>query len=293
MDEAIVKRTLNGLIARIEALQTDNRKLREQNAACARATERLISKVESLHAVNRELKVNDRRAMYRQRPPVMRGRTVQANVGCGPLYITLNEDESGKPFEVFFKLGKSGSCQQSYLEAIGVAMSVGLRYGADPQKFVEKFEGMRCPNPKLRDAAGPTTLSCADGISQGLSKALQLALPGTNPQTRPEADVVAVAEPKFPLTPEDKAENEANAKSIDLIGLSAQASNGNNGGYAMSASTETGSGATATATLPAHKSVRKAMLTGVGMCPKCGGNLISQGGCIQCLQQCGYVGKCS
>jgi len=158
------------------------RKLREQNAVCARATERLISKVESLHVVNRELKVNDRRAMYRQRPPVMRGRTVQANVGCGPLYITLNEDESGKPFEVFFKLGKSGSCQQSYLEAIGVAMSVGLRYGADPQKFVEKFEGMRCPNPKLRDASGPTTLSCADGISQGLSKALQLALPGTNPR---------------------------------------------------------------------------------------------------------------
>jgi hypothetical protein len=289
MNETTVKRTISGLIERIEALQADNRKLREQNVACARATERLISKVESLHVANRELKVNDRRAMYRQRPPVMRGRTVQANVGCGPLYITLNEDESGKPFEVFFKLGKSGSCQQSYLEAIGVAMSVGLRYGADPQKFVEKFEGMRCPNPKLRDASGPTTLSCADGISQGLSKALQLALPGTNPEARPESDVVAVAEPKFPLTPEDKAENEANTKSVDLIGISTQASNGRNGGYAMSAVAGT---ATATATLPAQ-SVRKAMMTGVGMCPKCGGNLISQGGCIQCLQQCGYVGKCS
>jgi hypothetical protein len=293
MDEATVKRTLSGLIERIEALQTDNAKVREQNAACARAVERLVSKVESLHSVNRELKVNGRRAMYRQRPPVMRGRTVQANVGCGPLYITLNEDESGKPFEVFFKLGKSGSCQQSYLEAIGVAMSVGLRYGADPQKFVEKFEGMRCPNPKLRDAAGPTTLSCADGISQGLSKALQLALPGTNAEARHESDVVAVAEPKFPLTAEDKAENAANAKSIDLIGLSAQqASSGDSGGYAMSAITGTAPGGTATATLPA-RSVRKAMMTGVGMCPKCGGNLISQGGCIQCLQQCGYVGKCS
>jgi radical SAM superfamily enzyme len=44
--------------------------------------------------------------------------------------------------------------------------------------------------------------------------------------------------------------------------------------------------------LPEPK-IRKAMMTGVGMCPKCGGNLISQGGCIQCLQQCGYVGKCS
>jgi hypothetical protein len=245
--------------------------------------ERLVSKVESLQSVNGELKVNGQRTMYRQRPPVMRGRTVQANVGCGPLYITLNEDESGKPFEVFFKLGKSGSCQQSYLEAIGVAMSVGLRYGADPQKFVEKFEGMRCPNPKLRDASGPTTLSCADGISQGLSKALQLALPGSKSDGHREDAVVAVAEPKFPLTPEDQAENEANAKSIDLIGLAAQQTT-NGGGYAITG--------TATATLPAQ-SVRKAMMTGVGMCPKCGGNLISQGGCIQCLQQCGYVGKCS
>jgi hypothetical protein len=45
-------------------------------------------------------------------------------------------------------------------------------------------------------------------------------------------------------------------------------------------------------TLPSA-AARKSMLAGVGMCPKCGGNLISQGGCIQCIQQCGYVGKCS
>jgi hypothetical protein len=94
-----------------------------------------------------------------------------------------------------------------------------------------------------------------------------------------------VAEPKFPLSPEDKAENEANAKSVDLIGLTSQSSNGHNGGYAMTSGTASATVATV--------SVRNAMLTGVGMCPKCGGNLISQGGCIQCLQQCGYVGKCS
>lgn len=288
MDEATVKATLRGLIEKVQALQGENVKLREQNASCARAVERLVTKVESLQAINREFSVSEQ-AMYRQRPPVMRGRTVQVNAGCGPLYVTLNEDESGKPFEVFFKLGKSGSCQQSYLEAIGVAVSVGLRYGADPQKFVEKFEGMRCPNPRMRDASGPTTLSCADGISQGLTKALQLALPGTSPQERHEADVVAVAEPKFPLTPEERAESTANAKSIDLIG----------GSYSASPSTISSNGSTknhaagtgGVATLPSA-AIRHAMRSGVGMCPKCGGNLISQGGCIQCLQQCGYVGKC-
>jgi hypothetical protein len=139
---------------------------------------------------------------------------------------------------------------------------------------------MRCPNPKMRDAAGPTTLSCADGISQGLAKALALALPGTDVEVREEAGVIAVAEPQFPYPPQDKVESELNARSIDLIGhngLSNMTGNGNG------ASAYSGGG---------QINVKKAMQTGVGMCPKCSGPLISQGGCVQCLQDCGYVGKC-
>jgi hypothetical protein len=285
MDESTVKATIAGLIARVEALQVENTELRATNAACAQTVSKLVAKVENLQAQTSELRVAAKPISYRKRPPVMRGRTVQSNVGCGPLYITLNEDESGRPFEVFFKLGKSGSCQQSYLEALGVTMSVGLRYGADPQKFIEKLEGMRCPNPKMRDAGGPTTLSCADGISQGLAKALALALPIADVNPRGEADVVAVAEPRVTVSPEERAEIEANQLSIDLIAHPAANGNGNgNGNHMPSLKTLT--------ELPEPK-IRKAMMTGVGMCPKCGGNLISQGGCIQCLQQCGYVGKCS
>ena len=203
MDDTVVKSTLAALIARVETLEAENATLTALNVQCASSVRKLVERVENLQAVHAERAVKDKPIgplpiSYRKRPAVMRGRTVQSNVGCGPLYITLNEDDAGKPFEVFFKLGKSGSCQQSYLEALGVAMSVGLRYGADPQKFIDKFEGMRCPNPKMRSADGPTTLSCADGISQGLAKALALALPGTDPQVAHEADVVAVAEPLFP-----------------------------------------------------------------------------------------------
>jgi len=279
MDETSVKATLAALINKIETLETENARIAGLNTECGATVGKLIEKVKNQQAVIDDLRIKTAPskplAPYRKRPSVMRGRTVQSNVGCGPLYITLNEDETGKPFEVFFKLGKSGSCQQSYLEALGVAMSVGLRYGADPQKFIDKFEGMRCPNPKMRNADGPTTLSCADGISQGLAKALALALPGTDPDTGHEAGVIAVAEPQFPYTVEDRIDEAANAKSIDLIGHTGL-TNGNgdhNGGGSIN--------------------VRKAMQTGVGMCPKCSGPLISQGGCIQCLQQCGYVGKCS
>ena len=64
-------------------------------------------------------------ALYKSRPKKLQGETIETHVGCGKLFLTLNRDESGKPFEVFFKLAKSGSCQQSYLEALGVAISVG------------------------------------------------------------------------------------------------------------------------------------------------------------------------
>jgi ribonucleoside-diphosphate reductase alpha chain len=286
MDEASVKATLASLISKVESLQAENARLTALNTECGTAVRKLVEKVENQQAVINDLRIKTAPApaavSYRKRPSVMRGRTVASSVGCGPLYITLNEDENGKPFEVFFKLGKSGSCQQSYLEALGVAMSVGLRYGADPQKFIDKFEGMRCPNPKMRDAAGPTTLSCADGISQGLAKALALALPGTDPEVRGEAGVIAVAEPQFPLPVDDVRENEANAKSIDLIGHNGLTNGSNGNGHA--APDYNGGGVV---------NVKKAMQTGVGMCPKCSGPLISQGGCIQCLQQCGYVGKCS
>ncbi len=302
-----VSATLAGLIARVEALQTRNAELvaanaelKTANAACAQTVAKLVQKLENVQAVNQELRVAAKPVDYRKRPPVMRGRTVQSNVGCGPLYITLNEDESGRPFEVFFKLGKSGSCQQSYLEALGVAMSVGLRYGADPQKFVEKFEGMRCPNPKMRNADGPTTLSCADGISQGLAKALTLALPIGDVNARAEADVVEVAEPQHRYSAEDRAEAEANQKSIDLLAMFPNATgtpqptngNGTSNGHGKSNGGSTMTSLRTMTELP-PPTIRKAMMTGVGMCPKCGGNLVSQGGCIQCLQQCGYVGKCS
>jgi hypothetical protein len=175
VDETAVKATIAGLIAKVESLQSENAHLRTQNAECAQTVASSSRTSRTCRRATQELRVAAKPARLSQaaagdaRPH----RAVQRRLRAA-LHHPQRRRE-GKPFEVFFKLGKSGSCQQSYLEALGVAMSVGLRYGADPQKFVEKFEGMRCPNPKMRDANGPTTLSCADGISQGLAKALALA----------------------------------------------------------------------------------------------------------------------
>ena len=44
----------------------------------------------------------------RQRPAALRGYTMKMNSPLGDLYVTINEDERGRPFEVFCTLGKAG-----------------------------------------------------------------------------------------------------------------------------------------------------------------------------------------
>ncbi|MDI6743732.1 MAG: ribonucleotide-diphosphate reductase subunit alpha, partial [Smithella sp.] len=51
----------------------------------------------------------------RERPRILRGWTYQMQTGCGPIYITINEDESGL-FELFTTMGKAGGCAASQSE---------------------------------------------------------------------------------------------------------------------------------------------------------------------------------
>lgn len=109
----------------------------------------------------------------RPRPPVILGTTTKIATGCGNLYITINEDADGQPFEVFMHMGKAGGCAMSQLEAIGRLVSLGLRSGIEVLSIVEQLRGIRCPSPSW--AQGGRIFSCSDAIARAIEQRAQEA----------------------------------------------------------------------------------------------------------------------
>ncbi|MCM8791060.1 MAG: vitamin B12-dependent ribonucleotide reductase [Candidatus Omnitrophica bacterium] len=107
----------------------------------------------------------------RPRPNVTVGTTTKIATGCGNLYVTINVDEKGLPFEVFMSMGKAGGCAMSQLEAIGRLVSLALRSGIEATSIIEQIRGIRCPSPSWEK--GGRIFSCSDAIARVLERRLQ------------------------------------------------------------------------------------------------------------------------
>ncbi|MGW8272558.1 MAG: vitamin B12-dependent ribonucleotide reductase, partial [Thermodesulfovibrionales bacterium] len=102
----------------------------------------------------------------RKRPDTIKGSTRVMSTGCGGLYVTVNEDEKGMPFEVFNHIGKAGGCAASQSEAIGRLVSLALRCNIAPEEIVKQLKGISCHQPSW--ASGGKILSCADAIAKAI-----------------------------------------------------------------------------------------------------------------------------
>jgi ribonucleoside-diphosphate reductase alpha chain len=106
----------------------------------------------------------------RPRPEVIVGTTTKVSTGCGNLYVTINVDEEGRPFELFTQMGKAGGCAASQLEAIGRLVSLGFRSGIEVKSIIEQLRNIRCPSPSWEK--GQRIFSCADAIARVVEKRL-------------------------------------------------------------------------------------------------------------------------
>jgi len=104
----------------------------------------------------------------RKRPDAIKGITRVMNTGCGGLYVTVNEDEKGMPFEIFNHIGKAGGCAASQSEAIGRLVSLALRCNIAPDEITKQLKGISCHQPSW--ANGGKILSCADAIGKAIEQ---------------------------------------------------------------------------------------------------------------------------
>ena len=112
----------------------------------------------------------EKRATKRERPNVLKGWTYQMQTGCGPLYVTVNEDATGL-FELFTTMGKAGGCAASQSEAIGRMVSLAWRSGLQARQVINQLQGISCHSPS--GFGENKILSCADAVARAIQSHLE------------------------------------------------------------------------------------------------------------------------
>ncbi len=128
---------------------------------------RLHQELDEVKATLSELEVKHQRRLHkRTRPQALHGTTRKMRSPLGDLYVTVNEDEDGQPFEVFATLGKAGGAAMAHAEAIGRLISLALRSGIPMPDVVNQLRGISCDRAV---GIGPNkVLSMPDAIGQVL-----------------------------------------------------------------------------------------------------------------------------
>lgn len=138
-------------------------------------------------------------AQERPRPDVLHGVTQRVDTGYGKMYININEDENGEPFELFATIGNSGGFTNSFTEALAKVISYALRSGVDPNEIASDLQGIRSPKVawdkgeqinSIPDAIGVAMRRYLDGEIEKASYPQQKTLEETADETEPDGGAV-------------------------------------------------------------------------------------------------------
>lgn len=130
--------------------------------------EQVLSTGKTGGEVKKQQTAADGKILPKKRPETIHGTTTLMNTGCGNLYVTINEDQNGHPFELFTRMGKAGGCASSQAEAIGRLVSLAFRSNIDPLEIVKQLKGISCHSPAW--SKGGKISSCSDAISKSIEK---------------------------------------------------------------------------------------------------------------------------
>ena len=101
----------------------------------------------------------------RNRPRILTGKTYERNIGdCGKLFVTINTDKDGYPFEIFVEAGKAGGCLSSQMQAIGRLISLAWRCNLGVEGIIKQLRGITCHKAKPSLDKEGTFLSCSDAV---------------------------------------------------------------------------------------------------------------------------------
>jgi ribonucleoside-diphosphate reductase alpha chain len=106
------------------------------------------------------------RRQKRKRPAMLRGTTRKMTSPLGDVFVTINEDEGHKPFEVFATLGKAGSIAMADTEAIGRLISLALRFGVPISEVHSQLRGIS--SDRAIGFGSSKVLSVPDAIAQAI-----------------------------------------------------------------------------------------------------------------------------
>ncbi|MBI2103625.1 adenosylcobalamin-dependent ribonucleoside-diphosphate reductase [Candidatus Woesebacteria bacterium] len=106
------------------------------------------------------------------RPMKVAGATYRMKTPVGTAFITINEDESSNPFEVFINIGKAGSDIDAMAEAMGRVISKALKFNGN----LTSREKALVLVDQLRGIGGRTSVGFGPNKVRSLPDAIGIAL---------------------------------------------------------------------------------------------------------------------